>query len=79
MIQLMIFLLPAAVSVSVYMTDGIEYEVQVRIFRILMHCEGDLIFRAHLVADGHADAIYNSGSSAFPAGEGYDEMVQSDS
>ena len=57
MVQLRILLFPAAVSVSVYVADGIEYEVQVRIFRILMHREGDLIFRADLVADSHAYTI----------------------
>ena len=79
MIQLMVFLLPAPVSVSVYMADCVEYEVQVGVFRILMQGEGNLIFRADLVADGHSDAIQHTGSGALPPGEGYDEVVQSDS
>lgn len=56
-IQLLVFLLPATISVSIYVADCVEYEVQVWVLGILMESEGDLVFRADLVADGHADTI----------------------
>ena len=56
-IQVKILLLPATVSMPIYMTYRIENEVKMRIFCILMQCKGNLIFRSYLITNCIADTI----------------------